>query len=301
LQKPLRIVLERRPHTAAILDGRLPAPRGLPIEIVEIRPVNRAFRRMVRDLEFDICEMAVVTHFLARAHGCPIAAIPVFVARHFPHAAIECREGGGLMMPKDLAGARIGGRSFTMTTAVWARGVLARQFGVDLDKVTWIVSDIEHVPELSMPGNVERLADADLRAMLRDGGLEAGIGLGLRDESVRPLWQDIPAVERQWLATAGAVPINHTVVIREELLRDTSELAGEIYDWFVEAQRLGESPPPDAAGVTSHAYGLTAENRICLELLLELTREQLPGEQGLPSSVDEAFLNPGNLGNLSAR
>lgn len=298
MQKPLRMVLERRPHTAAILDGRLPPPRGLRVEFTEVRPVNRAFRRMVRDLEFDICEMAVVTHYLARAHGCPVVALPVFVARHFPAAAVEGRADRGITAPAALEGARVGARSYTMTTAVWARGVLSRQFGVDLGKVTWVVSDIEHVPGLSLPANVERVADADLRAMLRGGELDAGIGLAVRDEPVRPLWPDTAAVNRQWLARAGALPANHTVVAREELLRDDPVLAAEIFAWFTAAQRLA-TPPPGEAGQASVSevneaavpYGLTAANRTCLGLLLDLTREQLPEETRLPRSVDEAFLD----------
>ena len=295
----LRMALARRPHTAAILDRRQPPPRGLDIDFVEVNPINQAFRRMVRDLEFDICEMAVVTHYLARAHGFPVSAIPVFVSRHLPTAAVEYNAGSGISGPADLAGTRVGSRSYTMTTAVWARGMLARQFGLDTAAVTWVVSDIEHVPGLSLPANVERVPGADLRTMLRGGELAAGIGLAAASGTVRPLWADTAAVDESWLARAGAVPVNHTVVIREDLLRGAPGLAAEIFRWFSAAADLGAQSPADARSPADQprdpgppgGYGLTAGNRACLELLLELTREQLPGERGLPRSVDDAFLD----------
>jgi 4,5-dihydroxyphthalate decarboxylase len=281
--QPLKIAIERRRNTEAILDGRLPPPRHLPVEFVEVKPINRAFRRMIRDEEFSISEMAIATHFIARAHGYPFIALPVFLARHFPYPAIERSAAAGIANPADLAGARIGSRSYTMTTAVWARGALAWQFGVPLDTVTWVVADEEHVPGTSLPGNVESVPGADLKEMLRGGELQAGIGLAVRDESVTPLWPDAAAVEQDWMARTGAFPLNHTLVIREDLVDRDRDLADEIFAWFAESERLTGEPS---------TYGLTAANRTSLEVLLRLTREQLPGETRLPGSIEECFLEP---------
>jgi 4,5-dihydroxyphthalate decarboxylase len=289
-QQPIKIAIDRRPHTEAMLDGRLPPPRGLAVEFVEVQPISRAFRRTVRDQEFGISEMAIATHFIARAHGYPFIALPVFLARHYPHSAIQYSARAAVGSPDDLAGARIGSRSYTMTTAVWARGVLSWQYGVSLDKVTWVVADEEHVPGTALPPNVEYLPGADLKAMLSDGELRAGIGLAVRDETARPLWPDTAAVEQGWLAATGAVPINHTLVVREDLLADNSDLAQEIFAWFAESERLANGPAGTVPADRASAYDLTAANRTSLEVLLRLTREQLPGESGLSESVDDYFL-----------
>jgi len=286
MERTLKIAIERRPHTAAIVDGALAPPRGLHAEFVEVKPVNRAFRRMVRDLEFDICEMAVVTHYLARGRGRPFLALPVFLARHFPHPAFECGQQSGIATPAQLAGTRVGSRSFTMTTAVWARGVLARQFGVDTADVTWVIADEEHVPDLTLPPNVVKLPGADLRAMLRAGELQAGIGLSVRDDSVYPLWDDPGAAERDWLARTGADPVNHAVVVREELLAAYPGIGQDLYEWFAAAREAAGPAGAAAAG----PYGMTEANRTSLAVLLGLTRDELRGEHGLPGTPAEAFL-----------
>lgn len=288
-QQPVKIAIERRPSTEAILDGRLPPPRGLTVEFVEVKPINRAFRRMIRDQEFGISEMAIATHFIARAHGHRFIALPVFLARHYPHPAIQCSARAGARSPDDLAGGRIGSRSYTMTTAVWARGVLSWECGVPLDKVTWVIADEEHVPGTALPPNVEYLPGADLKAMLSEGELRAGIGLAVRDESARPLWPDTAPAEQGWLAATGAAPVNHALVVREDLLADNPGLAEEIFAWFAESERLAGEPAGQRSG-----YGLTAANRTSLEVLLRLTREQLPGECGLSEPVDDYFLPIGS-------
>jgi 4,5-dihydroxyphthalate decarboxylase len=285
---PVKIALERRPRTAAILDGRLPPPRGLAVEFVEVKPINRAFRRTIRGREFDISEMAIATHFIARAHGYRFIALPLFLARHYPHPAIQYSALAGATSPEDLAGARIGSRSYTMTSAVWARGVLSWQCGVPLDKITWVVADEEHVPGTALPPNVEYLPGADLKTMLGEGELRAGIGLAVADESARPLWPDTAAAEQGWLAATGAVPVNHTLVVSEDLLADNPGLAPEIFAWFAESERLGREPGRPSG------YGLTAVNRRSLDVLLRLTRDQLPGESGLSEFVDDYFLPLGS-------
>ena len=288
-QQPVKIAIERRPRTAAILDGRLPPPRGLAVEFVAVKPINRAFRRMIRGQEFGISEMAVATHFIARAHGHPFIALPVFLARHYPHSAVQYPALAGVATPGDLAGGRIGSRSYTMTTAVWARGVLSRQYGVPLDEITWVVADEEHVPGTVVPPGVEYLPGADLQAMLAAGELRAGIGLAAPGEHARPLWPDPAGPEQSWLAATGAVPVNHTLVVSEDLLAARPGLAQEIFAWFAESEQLAREPravPDGQAG----GYGLTAANRASLDLLLRLTKEQLPAESALSDSVDDYFL-----------
>ena len=288
----LKIAIDRRPHTEALLDGVLAPPRGLDVEFVEVRPINRAFRRMLRDDEFDISEMAVGTHFISRAHGAPYVALPVFLARHYPHHAVQVRR--GLASPRDLAGGRIGSRSYTMTTALWARGAMQQQLGVDLRSVTWVVADEEHVLDTAMPDNVSFLPGADLQRMLADGDLDGGIALHADVDDARPAWTDPAAAEQDWFARTGAEPVNHTLVVKKSLADRDAGLVRDVYAWFVEAARLGA--PGDgrgqAAADVAGGYGLTERNHASLSTLLELTRQQLPGEaSALPDSVEGCFLD----------
>jgi 4,5-dihydroxyphthalate decarboxylase len=110
---------------------------------------------MVRGLEFDVCEMAMTTYLCARACGKPFSAIPVFPMRAFHHGAIVYNTKAGIRTPRDLEGKRVGvNRGYTVTTGLWARSILQHEYGVDLSRVTWVLSGDEHVAEYRPPANV---------------------------------------------------------------------------------------------------------------------------------------------------
>lgn len=166
------------PYTQDIRDGAIPW-----LEPVDVQPIIAAFRRMIRGLEFDVCEVAITTYLSAREAGIPITAIPVFLNRKFHHSNIVCRGGSGITTPKGIEGHRAGIRAYSVTTGVWARGILSDQFGVDLSKVTWFVDDEEHVQSLRLPDNVVHTPEGtSVAAMFADGGVDvalsgrAGIG-----------------------------------------------------------------------------------------------------------------------------
>jgi 4,5-dihydroxyphthalate decarboxylase len=282
----LKVAIERRPHTEALLDGRVAPPSGVEVDFVEVRPINQAFRRMLREEEFDVSEMAVGTHYLAKARGARLSALPVFLARHYPHHLMQLR--AGLASPRELAGGRIGSRSYTMTTALWARGALARQAGLDLDGVTWVVADEEHIVDTVLPDNVSVVPGADLKAMLSAGDLDGGIALHAEGRGVGPLWSDVEAAERDWWERTHARPVNHTLVVRDDLLAGSTGLAEELFGWFVEGARVGL--PDGADAEVAGGYGLTEGNRTALEELLELTRAQVPGED-VPDDIEDCFLD----------
>jgi 4,5-dihydroxyphthalate decarboxylase len=193
---------------------------------------------MVRNLEFDVCEMAITTYLSAKEYGKPFTAIPVFPVRDFPHKAILINTDTGVASPKDLEGKRVGVRAYTVTTGVWARAVLADTYGVDLDSITWVIADEEHVQECVLPGNVEYLAGADLSEMLDAGDLVAGIGIYRGNSpSVKPLIEDREAVERALVTETGVYPINHTVVIKDEVLAEHPDAAAALYTAFVAAKQ----------------------------------------------------------------
>ena len=129
----------------ALKDGTV-TPSGFSLRFEEIPVLVKGFRRMVRNLEFDVSEMALTTYLTAREHGVAFTALPIFLVRGFHHGAIRYNVRSSIREPKDLEGRRVGvNRGYTVTTGVWARGILASEYGVDLDKVTWVLSGDEHV------------------------------------------------------------------------------------------------------------------------------------------------------------
>src|SRR5919202_1819672 len=150
----LTTVTRTSPLNAALKDGRV-VPDGYEFRFEEVSPITKAFRIMCREVAYDVCEMAATTYFVAREHGKPFTALPIFLTRGFHHKAVVAREPAD---PKSLEGKRVGvNRGYTVTTGVWARGILATRYGVDLDSITWVRSDVEHVAEYEPPPNVEDL------------------------------------------------------------------------------------------------------------------------------------------------
>ena len=157
----LKTAIATYPHTKGLKDGTVTAP-GIEFEHVEITPIIAAFRRMCRRLEFDVAEMAITTYLTAKAYNKPFTALPVFVVRQFHPSPIVYNVKSGVTSPKDLEGKKVGVRAYTVTTGVWARGILATEYGVDLSKVTWVLADEEHVEEYhkAYPSNVVYQAGA---------------------------------------------------------------------------------------------------------------------------------------------
>jgi 4,5-dihydroxyphthalate decarboxylase len=225
-------------HTAGLKDGSV-APDRARFEFVEVSPIIAAFRRMVRGLEFDVCEMAITTYLAAKEYRKPFTAIPVFVVRAFHHTPIAVNTRSGVRSPKDLEGTKVGVRAYTVTTGVWARGILATEYGVDLDRVQWVIFDEEHVQEFKLPPNVETAAPgANMAKMLADGSLAAAIGAGQVDSpDVQPLIPDAAAAQSAWFKKTGIYPINHMIVIKDELLDRDVSLAERVYDAFDQAKQ----------------------------------------------------------------
>ena len=149
----LKIAIGTYGHTAAIKDGSVPI-EGVDADMIEVKPIIAAFRRMVRDVEFDICEMAPTTYMIARALGAPYIALPIFVMRRFHHGGFVVRPDANIRQPKDLEGKKVGVRAYSVTTGVWTRGIFVNEYGLDSSKVTWVVDDEEHVTSLKLPPNV---------------------------------------------------------------------------------------------------------------------------------------------------
>jgi 4,5-dihydroxyphthalate decarboxylase len=269
---PLTTVTRTQAANAALKDGTV-TPVGVELELVEVDPLIKAFRQMVRERTYDVSEMAFTTYLVAKEHGKRITALPVFLVRGFHHGAIVAQE---RCEPKDLEGARVGvNRGYTVTTGVWARGVLADEYGVDLDRVTWVLSGDEHVAEYEPPPNVVPLEHgADIADLLRRGELAAAIGV----DGFEPLLPDAREAGFAALRTRGHYPINHLVVMKDELV----EHAPAVYAAFLAAKdayvERGQLEPMHArvreiTGADPLPYGIEP-NQATIEELIEHALQQ---------------------------
>ena len=234
----LKTVTRTQGNNQALKDGTV-TPKTFEFDFVEVDPLIAAFRRMVRANEFDICEMAITTYICAKEFGKPMTAVPIFIVRAFHHGAILVNTKAGIHKPKDLEGKRVGvNRGYTVTTGVWARGVLQQEYGVDLSKVTWVLSGDEHVAEYKPPANVVPIEPGKkMDEMLISGEIVAAIGVDVKHPDVAPLIPDALEMGLDALRRHDHYPINHTIVIKDELLAEHPDLAADVFNTFAEAKR----------------------------------------------------------------
>ncbi len=203
----------------------------LDLKFVEVEQIVPMMRRMCRGLEFDICEMAFTTYVCARAAGLPFTAIPVFVTRNFHHWAIFQNVNAGIRGPKDLEGRKVGvNRGYTVTTGLWARGVLQSEYGVDLNKVTFVPTDDEHVLNFKEPPNVDYShRGKPMKDLLLSGVVDAALGeVGVEAPEIKPLIPDAQNAAFDWYRRTGIYPINHGLVVKNEVLKARPEIVGEL-------------------------------------------------------------------------
>jgi len=262
-QLVLRTALGKSPLARALKEGAVTSDR-IAFDFVEVDPVTRAFRRMTRAMEFDLCEIALTTHAQARAYGKQITALPVVLLRGLHHTALICRSDSPLRGPADLIGKRVGVRAWSQTTGVWVRGILHDEYGLAHDSMTWVTEEDAHVQEFTDPPFVRRIAPGQsLPSMLLSGEIDAAVALGGVDQAaVRTVIPDADAVAQAWSRRTGVYPINHVVVVKDALLAAHPWLADELMRLFTASK--GDAPVP---------YG-TAANRPAIELLMRYAAEQ---------------------------
>ena len=214
-------------------------PRSFEFDFEEVPVLVDAFRRMVRGLEFDISEMAITTYLCAKEHGKRFTALPIFLVRAFHHGAIVHNVKASIRVPKDLEGRRVGvNRGYTVTTGLWARSILQDEHGVDLSKITWVLSGDEHVAEYRPPANVVSMEKGhNLASMVAAGELAAAIGVEVDHPDVQLLIPNPLEAGLVALRERGHYPINHLIVMKNDLLERFPDLAQEVFTTFAEAKR----------------------------------------------------------------
>jgi 4,5-dihydroxyphthalate decarboxylase len=258
----LKTLLGDHPVTEAIKQGRI-ATEGLAFDFADVKVPHTAFKRVVRDLEFDVAELAIMTFLLAKAHGKPLKLLPAVLTARLQHPFIVYNAERGPLDPGRLEGRRVGQRSYSVTTATWIRGILAEDYGVDLARVRWVTFEEPHVAEFRDPPNVERApAGKDITAILLAGELDAAIvGEAPKDARIRTLIPDPAAAGESWKRRHGAIQINHMVAAKQDCDR-----AEEVYRLLVESRQAAANPQMNPFGVE--------ENRRNLETAIDCVYRQ---------------------------
>jgi 4,5-dihydroxyphthalate decarboxylase len=272
---PLRLTfaIADYPHTAALKRGSI-GFEGIEPVFADVKPQIAAFRRMVRQVEFDVCELAPTTYIIARAYNAPFVALPIFVMRRFHHSGLLVRPDAGIRTAKDLEGKKVGVRAYSVTTCVWTRGILIDEYGLDSSKVRWVVDDEEHVLELKLPSNVVHAPQGrSLADMMAAGELQAGFsanaGIGRAGPPVTG-WEKTPvpaanypelfpnaeSLEADWYARTGIYPMHGTIVVKEAVLKEHPWVARSIATAFetAKAEWLGKLRSGKAESADDRKY-----------------------------------------------
>jgi 4,5-dihydroxyphthalate decarboxylase len=279
-RRKLKTLLGNYPHTAPLKSGAVRSEH-VDLEFADVVPVWHGFKGMVRESRYDVSELAVVTYLIARAHGKPLALLPAAMLGRFAQPFALYNAEKGPLTPADLNGKRVGIRSFTTTTGAWLRGILADDYGVDLDSIEWVTFEDPHVAEYR-DTTVRAPEGKAIVPMLLEGELDAVLGETSNDPRVRCLFGDPQAEARRWHEKHKLVPINHMVVMRSEDVRSDPQAAREVWRLLCEGKRLAGSPPePDPL-----PFGVEA-NRASLGLIAEYAYQQrlIPR----PISIEEMF------------
>ena len=273
----LRTLLGDHPCTAALKNGSIRSDL-VTLDFADYSPTNKGFKPMVRDGAFDVSEMAIVTYLMAKSFCKPMVLLPSVVVARFQHAYALTNAKLGTLTPAGLGNKRVGIRSFTTTTGAWLRGILANDYGVDLNSINWVSFEDAHVAEFR-DTTVRAPQGKEIVQMLLDGELDAVLGEKVERPGLKPLFPDAAAEEKSWFAKHGVLPINHMVVVSETLSRTQPEAVREVFRMLRESAALA---PPAAVP----EFGAD-EMRRSLQLIIEYT-----AQQGLISrafAVEELF------------
>ncbi|SEK61854.1 4,5-dihydroxyphthalate decarboxylase [Roseateles sp. YR242] len=242
----LRTNLADYPVTKAMKDGRVRSDI-VRLDFCGPTPAHNGFKAMVRENAFDAGELAIVTYLQAKAYGKPYVLLPAPISGRFQHHCGGFNIDFGHLDPKDIEGRRVGVRTYAQTTGLWIRGVLRHEYGVDLDKVTWMTLGEGHLAEYTDPANCIRLPKgANIAQMLLDGELDAAL-LGEdmpKDPRVRTLVPDAHNAAKAWYAREGFVPINHMFVVHQDISKQRPDIVRELYRMVVESRAATDGGTP---------------------------------------------------------
>jgi 4,5-dihydroxyphthalate decarboxylase len=254
------------PHTTPLKNGAISSDR-VTFRFNEVEPINKAFLMMVRQEKFDVSEMAIATYLQAKAYGKPLTLLPATMMGRFQHGTMLYNSERGTVTPQSLPGRRVGVRAFSQTTGVWLRGILWKDYGLDLGAVKWVTFEDAHVPEYRDPPGVERAAPGkDITKMLLEGELDAAIFGGIipKDPRLKSVIADPDAAAKEWYRKHATVPVNHMVVVKSALAKSDPGAVREIYRMLQVSKQAAGLPKPGAIDAIPFGF---ATVRPALELM----------------------------------
>jgi 4,5-dihydroxyphthalate decarboxylase len=270
----LRTLLGDHPCTAALKNGSIKSDL-VTLDFADYSPTHKGFKPMVREQAFDVSEMAIVTYLMAKSVGKPMVLLPSVVMARYQHAFALYNAKLGSLTPAGLNGKRVGIRSFTTTTGAWLRGILANDYGVDLDSIGWVTFEDAHVAEFR-DTTARAPQGKQIVQMLVDGELDAVLGEKSEHPDLKPLFANVGREEKSWFATHQVTPINHMVVVSEALSAEHPHVVQEVFRLL--QQSAADAPSPRFSA---------DEMRRSLRLIIRYTAQQglIPRE----FAVDELF------------
>jgi 4,5-dihydroxyphthalate decarboxylase len=239
----LHTMLGNYPNTAALKSGQLKSDL-VDFDFAEVKVANNLFKQIVREAKYDVGELAIATYLQAKSFDKPCVLLPAVLVSRGQHHTIAYNPEKGELKPSDLAGKRVGLRAYTVTTATWVRGILAEEYGVDLNKVEWITFEDPHVAEYRDPPAVKRApAGKELAQMLLDGEIDAAVvGDKLPDPRLKHLIPDHEAATQRWAQKNRGIQINHMVVVRTELSKSRPDVVAEVFRLLRESKNAAGAP-----------------------------------------------------------
>ena len=251
----LKTLLGDYPVSRALKEGRVKSAT-LEFEFADVKVPHTAFKRVVRDLEFDVAEIAIVTFLMAKSHGKPLRLLPAVMFGRFQHQYLVSTKN---LSPKDLEDKRVAIRSSSVTTVAWIRGMLADDYGVDLAKVKWVTFEDAHVAEYRDPPGTERApAGKTPLGMLLDGEVDAAVLADPvpKDDRLISVIPDPAAAAADWHRRKGAIQVNHLVCVRNSLPR---EVVDEVFDLLSRSKKIADEN--SKSPYDTSPFGIEANHR----------------------------------------
>jgi 4,5-dihydroxyphthalate decarboxylase len=228
-------------------------PHGIDLQVETIDEPRELFDRLVARGDLDVAEFSFSEYVAMVSKGrSTFVALPIFISRSFRHSFICINTNKGIASPRDLEGRRIGVPLFTMSAAIWCRGVLREEYGVDLSEITWVEGAMEKpgshgapkVHDLTRPTRIERNASGkSLGDLLEAGEIDATLGARMperfgKSAALARLFPDVRKTEIDSYRRTGAHPIMHLIVMRRELHEREPRAAKAIARAFIEAKGM---------------------------------------------------------------
>lgn len=285
---PVRLysLLTEYPNTKALRSGAVSSPL-LDLDLHQVKVVFENFKPLVRELKYDLAELPIVTYLQARQHGKKLVLLPFVMNGRFQHDCLVNNTERPVDVTK-LAGKRIGVRSYTQTTVTWLVGILQHEYGLEPADATWVTFEDAHLAEYKDPPHCVRAAEGKkLAQMLLDGEIDAAVLAPhlYSDPRIKPLIPDSRNAALAWFRQTQIRPMNHMVVVKEELSRERPDVVREIFRVLVDSKKAAPTP---ADGIDLTPIGVEA-NRHSLEAIIDYAYAAKVIERRL--AVDELFDN----------